>query len=131
MIATLADGSGPGKTGGIGATQGSGIGEGTGPGEGGAGYGSGRGVSPPRLLREVKATYSEDARRLGITGEVVLSIVVEADGRVGNVRLVRGLGAGLDERAVAAVREWQFAPARRLGTPVAVAVEVVVSFNLR
>jgi protein TonB len=127
----LVDGAGPGKTGGIGATQGSGIGEGTGPGEGGAGYGSGRGVSPPRLLREVKAVYSEDARRLGITGEVVLSIVIEADGRVGNVRVVRGLGAGLDERAVLAVREWQFAPARRLGTPVAVTVEAVVSFNLR
>jgi periplasmic protein TonB len=129
--ATLADGVGPGKTGGIGDTQRSGIGEGTGPGEGGAGYGSGRGVSPPRLLREVKAVYSEDARRQGITGEVLLSIVIEADGRVGNVRVVRGLGAGLDERAVAAVREWQFAPARRLGTPVAVTVEVVVSFNLR
>jgi protein TonB len=125
------DGVGPGKTGGIGDSQRSGIGEGNGPGDGGAGNGSGRGVSAPRLLREVKAVYTEDARRLGITGEVVLSIVIEADGRVGAVRLVRGLGAGLDERAIAAVREWQFAPARRLGTPVAVTVEAVVAFNLR
>ena len=127
----LADGAGPGTTGGVGTTSRSGIGEGNGPGEGGAGYGSGRGVSPPRLLHEVKAVYTEDARRQGITGEVVLSIVIEADGHVGNVRLVRGLGAGLDERAIAAVREWQFAPAKRLGTPVAVTVEAVVQFNLR
>jgi protein TonB len=127
----VADGAGPGTTGGVGNTPRSGIGEGSGPGEGGAGYGNGRGVSPPRLLHEVKAVYTEDARRLGLTGEVVLSIVVEADGHVGNVRLVRGLGAGLDERAIAAVREWQFAPAKRLGTPVAVTVEAVVSFNLR
>ncbi len=129
--ATIADGAGPGKTGGIGSTQRSGIGEGEGPGEGGAGNGSGSGVSAPRLLREVKAVYSEDARRRGITGEVVLAIVVEADGLVGDVRVVRGLGAGLDERAVAAVRGWQFVPARRLGAPVAVTVEAVVSFSLR
>jgi protein TonB len=125
------DGVGPGATGGIGDSQRSGIGEGNGPGEGGAGNGSGRGVSAPRLMREVKAVYTEEARRLGLTGDVVLSIVIEADGRVGAVRLVRGLGAGLDERAIAAVREWQFAPARRLGTPVAVTVEAVVSFTLR
>jgi protein TonB len=125
------DGVGSGHTGGMGDSQRSGIGEGNGPGEGGAGNGSGRGVSAPRLLREVKAVYTEEARRLGLTGDVVLSIVIEADGRVAAVRLVRGLGAGLDERAMAAVREWQFAPARRLGTPVAVTVEAVVSFNLR
>lgn len=68
---------------------------------------------------------------MGLIGDVVLSIVIEADGRVGNVRLVRGLGAGLDEQAIAAVRQWQFSPAKRLGTPVAVTVEAVMTFNLR
>jgi periplasmic protein TonB len=47
------------------------------------------------------------------------------------VRVMRGLGGGLDERAVQAVRQWRFTPARRLGTPVDVMVEVAVEFRLR
>jgi protein TonB len=45
--------------------------------------------------------------------------------------VVRGLGAGLNERAIAAVRQWRFQPARRRGTPVAVVVNVSVGFSLR
>jgi protein TonB len=62
---------------------------------------------------------------------VVLEIVIKSDGSVGDVKLLRGLGFGLDDRAVAAVRNWRFAPARRLGTPVDVIVEVEVEFSLR
>jgi len=47
------------------------------------------------------------------------------------VRVRRGLDAGLDQRAIAAVREWRFAPARRQGEPVDVIVEVSVEFTLR
>jgi protein TonB len=79
----------------------------------------------------VKPDYTEDARRRGLSGDVVLEIVVRSDGRVGAVRVVQGLGAGLDERAVAAVRQWRFSPARRFGTPVDVLVEVAVEFRLR
>jgi len=43
---------------------------------------------------------------------------------------VRGLGAGLDERAIEAVRQWRFAPARRKNVPVDVLVEIAVDFNL-
>jgi TonB family protein len=82
-------------------------------------------------LREVKAQYSEDARRSGITGSVVLEIVIRNDGTVGDVTVLRGLGFGLDERAATAVRAWQFAPARRYGQPVDVIVEVEVDFSLR
>ena len=80
---------------------------------------------------EVKAAYTEDARKRGVTGEVVLEIVVRRDGTVGDVTVRRGIGAGLDERAVAAVRQWRFAPARRQGEPVDVVVEVAVDFTLR
>jgi TonB family protein len=79
----------------------------------------------------VRPDYTEEARRRGIAGDVDLEIVVRADGTVGNVRIIRGLGSGLDQRAVDAVRQWKFAPAKRFGTPVDVMVEVSVEFKLR
>jgi TonB family protein len=88
-------------------------------------------VEPPRLLREVKAEYTDEARRRGLSGEVLLEIIVRRDGSVGDVTIRRGLGAGLDQRAVQAVRQWRFEPARRRGAPVDVVVEVAVEFMLR
>jgi protein TonB len=82
-------------------------------------------------LHEVKPDYTEEARRRSLSGDVVLEIVVRADGRVGAVRILQGLGSGLDQRAVEAVRQWRFSPARRFGTPVDVLVEVAVEFRLR
>jgi protein TonB len=122
-LAPETDGSGPGV--------GPGVDDGTGGGAGGGPYRPGSGVEPPRLLREVKAQYTEDARTRGVTGDVVLEIVIRSDGSVGDVKVLRGLGFGLDDRAVAAVRNWKFSPARRLGTPVDVIVEVEVEFSLR
>jgi periplasmic protein TonB len=118
-----ADGSGPGV--------GPGVDDGTGGGAGGGPYRPGSGIEPPRLLREVKAQYTEDARKKGVTGDVLLEIVIRSDGSVGDVKVLRGLGFGLDDRAISAVRNWRFAPARRLGTPVDVIVEVEVEFSLR
>jgi TonB family protein len=124
-------GSGTGHGTGNGEGLGSGIGDGSGGGTGGGPYRPGSGIEPPRLLREVKADYTDEARRRGLSGDVVLEIVVRHDGTVGDVRIMRGLGAGLDARAVQAVRQWRFTPARRLGTPVDVLVEVAVEFMLR
>ena len=118
-----ADGSGPGV--------GPGVDDGTGGGVGGGPFRPGSGIEPPRLLREVKAQYTDDARKKGVTGDVLLEIVIKSDGSVGDVKVLRGLGSGLDERAVTAVRNWRFAPARRLGAPVDVIVEVEVEFSLR
>ena len=87
--------------------------------------------SPPRLIKEVRADYTDAARRQNISGEVVLEIVVRSDGSVGDVRVLRRLGSGLDERAVQAVRQWRFSPARLKGAPVDVIVEVSVEFKLR
>src|SRR5439155_16560082 len=103
-----ANGHGPGSNGGagagaatgIGAGDGSGIGPGSGGGTGGGPYRPGSGIEPPRLLREVKADYTEDARLRRLTGDVVLEIVVRRDGSVGDVRILEGLGGGLNERAV-------------------------------
>ena len=92
---------GPGTDGGAGSGQGtgngegsgSGIGDGAGGGTGGGPYRPGSGIEAPRLLREVKAEYTDEARRRGITGDVVLEIVVRRDGSVGDVTVLQGLGS--------------------------------------
>jgi periplasmic protein TonB len=129
--AGVGGGAGTGQGTGSGEGLGSGIGDGSGGGTGGGPFRPGSGIEAPRLLREVKADYTEDARRRGITGDVVLEIVVRRDGSVGDVTVLQGLGAGLDQRAVAAVRQWRFSPARRRGEAVDVIVEVAVEFTLR
>jgi len=123
--------AGTGRGTGSGAGAGSGIGDGSGGGAGGGPYRPGSGIEPPRLLHEVKAVYTDEARQRGLTGEVLLEIVVRRDGSVGTVSIVRPLGAGLEQRAIDAVRQWRFTPARRLGAPVDVIVEVAVEFTLR
>jgi TonB family protein len=131
--------NGPGTGGGVGTGigpglgegEGSGIGPGTGGGTGGGPFQPGSGIDPPTLLREVKPAYTDEARRRAIEGNVVLEIVVRADGSVGNVRVVHTLAAGLEQRAVDAVRQWRFSPARHHGSAVDVLVEVSVGFSLR
>jgi TonB family protein len=133
------DSRGPGTAGGIGTGQGTGVGSGdgngigpgSGGGTGGGPYRPGAGITAPAIMREVKPDYTEEGRRRHLEGDVVLEIVVKSDGTVGNVRLLQGLGAGLDERAVEAVRQWRFSPAKRYGTPVDVIVEVAMEFKLR
>ena len=133
------DVQGAGTDGGVGSGRGTGIGEGTGAGigpgsgmgTGGGPYRPGSGIAPPSLLREVRPDYTDDARRMGIEGDVVLEIVVRHDGTVGEMTVLRGLGGGLERRAMDAVRQWRFSPARRFGTPVDVLVEVAVEFRLR
>ena len=124
-------GAGTGQGTGIGEGTGAGIGPGSGGGTGGGPYRPGSGITPPAIIREVKPDYTEEARRRGVEGDVELEIVVRADGGVGSVTLIHGLGNGLDQRAMDAVKQWRFSPARRFGTPVDVIVEVAVEFKLR
>ncbi len=124
-------GAGTGAGSGLGEGNGSGIGPGSGGGTGGGPYRPGSGIDPPRLLKEVKADYTEEARQRGVSGDVVLEIVIRSDGSVGDVKILQGLAGGLNDRAMQAVRQWRFAPAKRLGSPVDVIVEVAVEFKLR
>ena len=123
--------AGSGSGAGIGPGAGPGVGAGTGGGAGGGPYRPWSGITPPSLLREVKPDYTDEGRRRSVEGEVELEIVVRSDGSVGDVTLRRGLGAGLDQRAIDAVRQWRFAPATRQGVPVDVIVQVSVEFRLR
>lgn len=124
-------GAGTGSGQGLGEGNGGGIGPGSGGGTGGGPFRPGTGITPPQLLREVRANYTDDARRRAIEGDVVLEIVVRRDGSVGQVRVLHSLGGGLEQRAVDAVRQWRFAPATRYGTAVDVVVEASVGFKLR
>jgi TonB family protein len=124
-------GAGSGSGSGVGSGSGSGLGDGDGGGTGGGPYRPGSGITPPALLREVKPDYTEEGRRRNVEGDVDLEIVVRRDGSVGDVTVVRGLGAGLDQRAIDAVRQWRFSPATRRGIAVDVIVQVAVEFRLR
>ena len=124
-------GTGTGTGTGAGPGNGAGIGDGSIAGTGGGPYRPGSGITAPSLMREVKPVYTEEGRRRSVEGDVVMEVVVRADGSIGTVRVLQGLGAGLDQRAIDAVRQWRFSPARRYGTPVDVLVEIAVEFRLR
>ena len=124
---------------GIGDGDGHGVGDsdgpGAGPGENGGCCGGplrvGGGVTAPVLVTEVLPEYSEEARKARFQGTVVLNTVVHEDGSVQVIKVLRGIGFGLDQNAIAAVLQWRFKPARRNGKPVASYLNVEVSFNLR
>src|SRR5271157_3947867 len=130
--------NGTGAGGGIGSGYGGGVGSGTGPGVGpghGGGYGGGAyrvggGVSAPKVLYEPDPEYSEEARKAKYQGTVVLFLVVDAAGRPQQIHVQHALGMGLDEKAIEAVRQWRFDPAKKDGQPVPVMISVEVNFRL-
>jgi len=130
--------NGTGAGGGIGSGYGGGVGSGTGPGVGpghGGGYGGGAyrvggGVSAPKALYAPDPEYSEEARKAKYQGTVVLWLVVDASGRPQQIRVQRALGMGLDEKAIEAVKQWKFDPARKDGQAVPVMINVEVNFRL-
>jgi TonB family protein len=87
-------------------------------------------VSAPAPLNSIEALFSDEARRKGISGVCLVSLVVDTDGMPRNVRVIRTLGYGLDQKAVDAARRYRFKPAMRKGTPVPVLITVEVNFRL-
>jgi len=131
--------NGIGSGAGIGSGSGGGIGSGTGGGVGpgiGGGYGGGvfrpgvGGVSAPRAIYRPDPEYSEEARKAKYQGTVILGLIVDSSGRPRGLKVEHGLGMGLDEKALEAVRNWKFEPAEKDGKPVAVAISVEVQFRL-
>ncbi|HEY1272986.1 MAG TPA: energy transducer TonB [Terriglobales bacterium] len=123
-------GIGSGSGGGVGSGHGPGVGPGYGGGIGGGYYKVGGGVSAPRAVYSPDPEYSEEARKAKYQGTVVLWMVVGPDGRAREIRVQRSVGMGLDEKAIEAVKTWKFEPARKDGQPVAVQINVEVSFRL-
>lgn len=123
-------GIGSGSGGGVGVGTGPGVGEGRGGGVGGGVFRVGGGVSAPRVVYQPDPEYSEEARKAKYQGTCVLWLVVGPDGRPRDIRVARSLGLGLDEKAIEAVKTWKFEPAMKDGKPVAVQINVEVSFRL-
>ncbi len=89
------------------------------------------GVSPPRAVYNPDPKYTDEAAKAKLEGSVIVSGTVEPDGSVDHIFVRRGLGMGLDEKAVEAVSRWRFEPARKDGKPVATQVNVEVNFRVQ
>jgi TonB family protein len=123
-------GIGSGSGGGVGSGKGAGFGPGEGGGMGGGVYRVGGGVTAPAVLYKIDPEYSEEARKAKYSGTVVLYIEVDQTGHAKNLRVVKGIGLGLDEKAIEAVTKWRFKPGLKDGKPVVVAAHIEVNFRL-
>jgi TonB family protein len=126
-------GAGTGTGTGIGSGRGSGLGEGWGGGTGGGAFRPGNGIDSPVPISQPKPQYTSQAMRAKIQGTVLLECIVQPDGTVGQVRVLRSLDPtfGLDQEAIKAARSWRFKPGSRRGEPVAVLVTIEMAFTLR
>ncbi len=123
-------GIGSGSGGGVGVGHGPGVGAGSGGGIGGGVYKVGGGISAPQAISSPDPSYTEEARQAKRQGTCVLWLVVDAAGHPRDIKVVRGLGLGLDAKALEAVRQWRFQPALKDGKPVDVQISVEVEFHL-
>jgi TonB family protein len=122
-------GIGPGSGGGVSEGRGPGVGSGSGGGVGGI-FRVGGGVSAPQAVSTSTPNYTEEARRAKTQGTCILGLIVDTEGHPRDIRVVRGLGSGLDAKAIEAVERWRFEPAKKDGKPVNVLISVEVSFLL-
>jgi periplasmic protein TonB len=123
-------GMGSGSGTGLGAGHGAGLGAGSGQGFGGGVYQVGGGVSAPVCYYQPEPEFSDEARRAKYQGIVDLSVIVTTQGRTADIKVVRHLGMGLDQKAIEAVRKYRCHPARLHGRPVPVRMTVEVDFHL-
>lgn len=123
---SLGNGTGTG----IGSGNGNGVGPGSGGNIGGGLRHVGGSVRAPVLTYSVDAEFSEEARKAKFSGNVLVSLVIDEHGNPSHVRVERGVGMGLDEKAVEAVRQYKFRPATENGKPVPVEMNVEVNFQI-
>jgi protein TonB len=125
---------GPGDSNTIGDGSGHTMGDGEKDGPGGLGTSSGKysaGVTWPKCAYCPDPPYTDEAREAKLQGTVTMLVLVGADGRASQIRIVRAIGLGLDERAVQAIRGWKFVPAQDASRrPVSAWVTVEVVFRL-
>jgi TonB family protein len=93
-------------------------------------YRVGRDIKPPRIMHQIEPEFSEQARAAGYEGTCVLWLVVDSEGMPQKVKVTRPVGMGLDDKAIEAVQQWRFLPSLKDGNPVAVQINVEVSFHL-
>jgi protein TonB len=125
-------GIGTGEAGGIGSGSGGGLGPGEGGGTGGGMFRAGvNGVGSPVCIYCPQPEYSDEARKAKYQGTVLLDVTVTADGRVLNPQVLKGPGLGLEEKAMAQVKNWKMRPAvGPSGKAVNCRVQIEVTFHL-
>jgi len=121
---------GTGSGTGIGSGDGSGIGPGSGGNTGGGVYRVGGGVTEPKVLTSADPEFSEEARKAKFSGNVLVYFIVDENGTPTHVHVARGVGMGLDEKAVEAVRQYKFKPGMKDGKPVKVELAIEVNFQI-
>jgi len=89
-----------------------------------------RDVTPPHLIYSTNPEFTDQARRKKVQGVVILSLTVGADGLPHDITVDKGIGYGLDEKAVEAVSRWKFDPALKDGQPIDKQIKVEVQFHL-
>ena len=89
----------------------------------------GFGVLPPKPLFTPEPPFPDKASHENFQGVVVLNVIVDKAGKLQNIYVVRPVGMGLEEAAVATVKTWRFKPSERDGEPVAVEMIIEVAFN--
>ena len=87
-------------------------------------------VQPMVILEKPDPVYSDEARRLGLEGEVLVEVIFQASGDVRVLRVANGLGHGLDEAAVRAAQQIRFKPALQNGKPADFPATVHIQFQL-
>ena len=121
---------GNGKGTGLGPGSGDGIGPGSGGNTGDGLRHVGGSVTAPEVLYGVEPEFTEEARKAKASGDVAVYLWVDPHGNPTHIRVMRGLGMGLDERAVEAVKQYKFKPAMENGKPVTVEMYVIVNFQI-
>jgi protein TonB len=92
-------------------------------------YRIGGDVSAPVVKYRMDAQYTDLARAQRVTGSVVLRAIVRVHGGLTDIKVVQGLGAGLDEKAVQAAKLWRFVPGEKGGEPVPVEITLEFPFQ--
>jgi TonB family protein len=87
-------------------------------------------TAEPRVVYRREPDFSEEARKEHIEGAVELSVIVGIDGRPHDAKVEKGLGHGLDEKALKAVNEWRFEPALQNGQPIEKKIAIECTFHL-
>jgi protein TonB len=87
--------------------------------------------TPPKVVSKVEPNYTNEARSAKIQGPVVLSLMIDTQGRAHKIRVTRSLDKGLDQEAIDAIEKWHFAPGIKDGKPVRAAATIEVNFRLQ
>jgi TonB family protein len=88
------------------------------------------GTGTPHCTYMPNPAYTEGARKLNLRGRVTVEAVINSQGRMENIRVVRGLPGGLNEQTISAMQTWRCGPALKDDKPVPTLVQFTVSFRL-